>query len=90
MKKAQQEDKKNAVNDEMLIRMSNLIEEVEGNSAIKCVIITSITDKIFSSGYDISSENEDTKENILKVNIIDYSPNENSFQRISRISCFMS
>ena len=78
-------EKKNAVNDEMLLRISDLIEEVEGNSAIKCIIITSVTDKIFSSGYDISSENVDTKENILRVNIIDYSPNENSFQRISRI-----
>ena len=76
-------EKKNAVNDEMLLRISDLIEEVEGNSAIKCIIITSVTDKIFSSGYDISSENVDTKENILRVNIIDYSPNENSFQRIS-------
>ncbi len=32
-------EKKNAVNDEMLLRISDLIEEVEGNSAIKCIII---------------------------------------------------
>ena len=49
-------EKKNALNSEMLEEMCLLIENVENNQNIRSIIITAQGDKIFSSGYDISSD----------------------------------
>ena len=49
-------EKKNAFNEEMLKDISTIIKDSENESNIRTIIITSVGEKIFSSGYDISSD----------------------------------
>ena len=51
-------EKKNAISPEMIKDIIKHIDSVEDNPKIRCILISSSNNKIFSSGYDISSINE--------------------------------
>ncbi|NSW88730.1 enoyl-CoA hydratase/isomerase family protein [bacterium] len=78
-------DKKNAFNEEMLTTVSNLIDETRDLLEIRVVIITSKCEKIFSSGYDISSDNMDSKESLLNIHILDESKDKHPLMKISEV-----
>lgn len=63
---------KNALTSEMLSTISEIIRNSEELTQIRSIIITSNCEKIFSSGYDISSKNLDNKEDLLKIHVIGY------------------
>ena len=67
-------DKKNAVNEAMLLDICTLIENIENDEKIRSIIITSQGDKVFSAGYDISSNSVNSKEDLLKIHLINYEP----------------
>ena len=52
-------EKKNAISPEMIKDIIKHIDSVEDNPQIRCILIASSNNKIFSSGYDISSIKED-------------------------------
>ena len=52
-------EKKNAISPEMIKDIIKHIDSVEDNPKIRCILISSSNNKIFSSGYDISSIKED-------------------------------
>lgn len=78
-------EKKNAFNEEMLLRMSEIIQDAEKNLQIRTIIITSKGDKVFSSGYDISSESIDSKESLLKIHIIENDSKKHPLMKISEV-----
>jgi len=78
-------EKKNAFNEEMLLRMSEIIQDAEKNLEIRTIIITSKGDKVFSSGYDISSESIDSKESLLKIHIIENDSKKHPLMKISEV-----
>lgn len=78
-------EKKNAFNEEMLLRMSEIIQDAEKNLQIRTIIITSKGDKVFSSGYDISSESIDSKESLLKIHIIENDSEKHPLMKISEV-----
>ena len=78
-------EKKNAFNEEMLLRMSDIIQDAEKNLQIRAIIITSKGDKVFSSGYDISSESIDSKESLLKIHIIENDSKKHPLMKISEV-----
>lgn len=78
-------EKKNAFNEEMLLRMSDIIQDAEKNLQIRAIIITSKGDKVFSSGYDISSESIDSKESLLKIHIIENDSEKHPLMKISEV-----
>ena len=51
--------KKNAISPEMIKDIIGHIDFIEEDPQVKCILIASSNDKIFSSGYDISSIKED-------------------------------
>ena len=63
---------KNALTSGMLSTISEIIRNSEELTQIRSIIITSNCEKIFSSGYDISSKNLDNKEDLLKIHVIGY------------------
>ena len=78
-------EKKNAFNEEMLLRMSEIIQDAEKILEIRTIIITSKGDKVFSSGYDISSESIDSKESLLKIHIIENDSKKHPLMKISEV-----
>ena len=78
-------EKKNAFNEEMLLRMSEIIQDAEKILEIRTIIITSKGDKVFSSGYDISSESIDSKESLLKIHIIENDSEKHPLMKISEV-----
>ena len=76
-------DKKNALNDEMLSHISYLIKEVNNLPEIRCIIITSDCEKVFSSGYDISSNNLSSKESLLNIHIFHKDQDKHSLVEVS-------
>lgn len=78
-------DKKNAFNEEMLKAISNIIEETNNILEIRVIIITSKGGDIFSSGYDISSDNLDSKESLLKIHIVDEKNEKHPLMKISEV-----
>ena len=78
-------EKKNAFNEEMLVKMSEIIQDTEKINQIRTIIITSNCDKVFSSGYDISSESIDSKESLLKIHIIDDNSEKHPLMKISEV-----
>lgn len=47
-------EKKNAISLEMFTLLGNIVDQIQGNQAIKLVIVQGIDDKAFSAGADIS------------------------------------
>ena len=78
-------EKKNALNSEMLEEMCLLIENVENNQNIRSIIITAQGDKIFSSGYDISSDSAKFKEDLLRIHVLNYQSEKHPLMKISDI-----
>ena len=78
-------EKKNAFNEEMLISISNIIEQASDLVEIRSIIITSKCEKIFSSGYDISSESIDSKESLFKIHIINDRADKHPLMKISEV-----
>ena len=66
-------EKKNAFNEEILNHISTIIKDSEHLSNIRTIIITSVGEKIFSSGYDISSDIP--LDNLKFFTLICYQPN---------------
>lgn len=56
-------EKKNAFTPKMIKEIINFIDSIEENAEITCILLKSSNDKIFSSGYDISSIKEDYNDN---------------------------
>ena len=54
-------DRKNAINAGMLEEMCDFIKNAETNDMIRSIIITAQGDKVFSAGYDISSDSVNSK-----------------------------
>jgi enoyl-CoA hydratase/carnithine racemase len=52
-------EKKNAITPAMIEEIINYLSTIEDNPDIRCVLLKSNNNKIFSSGYDISSIKED-------------------------------
>ena len=65
-------DRKNAINAGMLEEMCDFIKNAETNNMIRSIIITAQGDKVFSAGYDISSDSVNSKEDLLKIHLPDY------------------
>ena len=78
-------EKKNAFNEEMLKDISTIIKDSENESNIRTIIITSVGEKIFSSGYDISSDSIDSKESLLKIHLIDKDTKNHPLMEVSKI-----
>jgi len=47
-------DKLNSINPEMLDMLESMIDKIEGDSEIRCVVITGAGDRAFSAGADVS------------------------------------
>ena len=78
-------DRKNAVNAEMLEEMCNFIKNAETNNTIISIIITAQGDKVFSAGYDISSDSVSSKEDLLKIHLPDYQEEKHPLMKISDV-----
>ncbi|NSW81354.1 enoyl-CoA hydratase/isomerase family protein [bacterium] len=78
-------EKKNAFNEEMLNHISTIVKDSENESNIRTIIITSVGEKIFSSGYDISSDSIDSKESLLKIHLIDKETKNHPLMEVSKI-----
>ena len=78
-------EKKNAFNEEMLKDISTIIKDSENESNIRTIIITSVGEKIISSGYDISSDSIDSKESLLKIHLIDKDTKNHPLMEVSKI-----
>ncbi len=48
-------EKRNALSPDMLIELYQVLEELSGDDAIRCVVIRGTGEKVFSAGYDIGA-----------------------------------
>lgn len=78
-------DRKNAINAGMLEEMCDFIKNAETNNMIRSIIITAQGDKVFSAGYDISSDSVNSKEDLLKIHLPDYQEKKHPLMKISDV-----
>jgi enoyl-CoA hydratase len=78
-------EKKNAFNEDMLNDISHIIEKTEEEAQIRTIIITSKGDKIFSSGYDISSDSIDSRESLLEIHLINEKSDKHPLMHVSEV-----
>ncbi|MBD3353670.1 MAG: hypothetical protein GF364_19455 [Candidatus Lokiarchaeota archaeon] len=63
-------DKRNAIDMPMVHRILSLLDEIDKNPKIRCLVINSIGDKSFSAGWDLamfSDVSEKTIDNLLQI-----------------------